>query len=265
MTKEQWLLCAPKHFDVQYEINPWMDKERAPDKVLAERQWHLLVEQLRNLPIELQFVEQGDKWPDMVFTANAGLAYGNKLILSAFRHGERQGEAPLFEQWFAERGYDVIHLTSGSFEGEGDALFAGDKLFCGYGFRSDRSVYEEIARLLNLDDLILCHLVNPSFYHLDTCFCPINESEALCVIEAFDTDSIERMERAISLIPVGAEDAAHFACNAVVVGREVILPAGCRDVEKVLAQKGYQTHAVEMSEFMKAGGAAKCLSLRLCN
>lgn len=263
--KEKWLLCPPRYFDVRYEINPWMNLQRAPDTSRAQEQWNCLKEQFSRLPVDLQFVEQGSDWPDMVFTANAGLIYHNTAVLSAFRHVERKGEEPLFEEWFSRHGYQVVHLKSGSFEGEGDALFAGAKLFCGFGFRSDRVAHEEVASVLSISDLICCRLVNPSFYHLDTCFCPINEEEALCVMSAFDRDSIRLLEKNISLIPVDAVDASRFACNSVVVGKDIIIPAGCRATENLLLKRGFTVHAVEMTEFMKAGGAAKCLSLRLVN
>ncbi len=263
--KEKWLLCAPHYFDVRYEINPWMNLQRAPDRSVAHDQWNYLVEQFTKLPVELQFADQQSDWPDMVFTANAGLVYRNKVVLSAFRHAERQGEEPLFEEWFIRHGYEVVRLKSGSFEGEGDALFAGHKLFCGYGFRSDLSAYEEIGAIYNLRDVITCQLVNPSFYHLDTCFCPISEKEALCVLSAFDRYSIKLLEDNISIIPIEMEDASRFACNSVIVGLNAIVPAGCEATSQILRERGFTVYPVEMTEFMKAGGAAKCLSLRLSN
>jgi len=46
-------------------------------------------------------------WPDMVFTANAGLVLGDTVVLSRFFHKERQGEEPFFKQWFEE----ALHST----------------------------------------------------------------------------------------------------------------------------------------------------------
>lgn len=262
---DKWLLCSPRFFDVRYEINPWMKKTRVPDRSAAQAQWDFLVKTLSALPVAVSFVEQGAAWPDMVFTANAGLVYGRKVVLSAYRHAERKGEEPLFEKWFIDNGFEVLKLHDCSFEGEGDALFAGTRLFCGYGFRSDEKAYEQISALLGIQEVVLCHLVNPSFYHLDTCFCPLNSKEALCVLEAFDAESIKRMEEKLTLLPVNSADAACFACNALVLGQDIILPAGCVELPQLLEGKGYRVHQVPMGEFMKAGGAAKCLSLKLSN
>ena len=199
----------------------------------------------------------------MVFTANAGLVKGSEVVLSRFRYAERQGEEGYFRSWFESHGYKVHLVSSGSFEGEGDALFAGEKLFCGWGFRSDRVTHDEVANHLGVKKLVAVELVDPRFYHLDTCFCPLTESLALIYLGAFSKQAVELLEREIELIHVPEAEALQFVCNAVVLGSDVIVPAGCATTYEKLAARGFQSYPVELSEFIKAGGAAKCLSLRL--
>ncbi|MGR3280485.1 dimethylarginine dimethylaminohydrolase family protein, partial [Acaryochloris marina NIES-2412] len=90
-------------------------------------------------------------WPDMVFTANAGLVVGDIVILSRFLHPERQGEEPYFRHWFEDQGYKV-HLLPKSlpFEGAGDALLdrEGRWLWAGYGFRSELDSHPYLAKWL---------------------------------------------------------------------------------------------------------------------
>ena len=71
------------------------------------------------------------------------------------------------------------------------------------------------------------------------------------------------MENNIELIPVPSEDALKFVCNAVVLGSDIVLPAGCESTMMQLRGLGLTPHPVELDEFIKAGGSAKCLSLRL--
>jgi N-dimethylarginine dimethylaminohydrolase len=106
-------------------------------------------------------------------------------------------------------------------------------------------------------------LQDPRFYHLDTCFCPLNGKRALVFPGAFTKEGLELLGKYTELIPVPEADALQFVCNAVVLGKDVVLPAGCPETYKMLADNGFATHPVELSEFIKAGGAAKCLSLRL--
>jgi N-dimethylarginine dimethylaminohydrolase len=65
------------------------------------------------------------------------------------------------------------------------------------------------------------------------------------------------------LIEVVPEEALHFACNAVVLGDNVVLPDQCPKLSADLVERGYNPHPLPMSEFLKAGGACKCLVLFL--
>ena len=50
------------------------------------------------------------------------------------------------------------------FEGEGDALFRRDALFCGYKFRSDINSHRAVADIFGCL-VISVELVDPRFYH----------------------------------------------------------------------------------------------------
>ena len=259
----RWLLCRPAYFDVTYEINPWMSVQRAPHSQRAQVQWRELHHTLLRLGAWIEYVEPQAGLPDMVFTANAGLVKGKEAVLSNFKYPERQGEAPLFKLWLEQAGYRVHVLQRGFFEGEGDALFAGPVLFGGYGFRSNEEVFAQVQQLLGVKTVVTCKLTDPRFYHLDTCFCPLTAHKALYYPPAFTADSIAKMERHIELIPICEADANRFACNAVVLGEEVVVPAGCAATVKLLADLKFSPHEVVLDEFMKAGGSAKCLSLKI--
>ena len=256
------LLCAPDYYGIEYEINPWMSREHGADIELAKAQWRGLHKTLGALPTTINLVPPQPKLPDMVFTANAGLAVGRKFIPSNFRHEERAGEAPHFASWMKERGYEILWLPKNLyFEGEGDALFGDDALFCGYKFRSDIQSHRAVADMLGCL-VISVELVDARFYHLDTCFCPLPDGSAIWFPAAFD----DYGQRAIrghlpDLIEVEEEEAKHFCCNAVVLDRDIVLPEGAPTLVSKLTSRGYRCHPLPMSEFLKAGGACKCLTM----
>ena len=128
---KRWLVCKPQDYDVRYSINPWMNTSVTPELDRARCQWQSLHHHLLRLGAWLEYVPHADGVPDMVFTANAGLVRGDTVVLSSFRHKERQGEEPFYQAWFESNGYQVKRITTGSYEGEGDALFSGDNLYCG--------------------------------------------------------------------------------------------------------------------------------------
>ena len=264
MGQPRILMCPPDHFGIEYEINPWMSRERASHRERAAAQWGSLVEVLRGLGATIDLLEPRAGLPDLVFTANAGLVFGRRVFLSSFRHEVRAREAPVFAAWFEGHGFEVERLPEGmSFEGAGDALFCGRALFAGYRIRSDVRGHQDLAKRLGRLVLPL-ELVHPSFYHLDTCFCPLAPGEAMYFPEAFDGYGRKVLKAHVpKLLAVGEEEARKFACNAVVVGRTVVLHAGCGRTEAGLRSWGYEPVGVELDEFHKAGGSAKCLTLRL--
>lgn len=268
MAPIRFLMCPPDHYDVDYVINPWMEgnvhkssRDRAVD------QWQQLFHIIQaNAEVDLIPPQLG--WPDMVFTANAGLVLGNIVVLSRFLHPERQGEEPLFKEWFLEQGYTVYELPKDlPFEGAGDALLdrEGRWLWAGYGFRSELDSHPYLAKWLDIEVLSL-RLMDERFYHLDTCFCPLTDGYLLYYPPAFDAYSnrlIEMRVPAEKRIPVDDADADNFVCNAVNIGTTVIHNCSSQGLKRRLADKGFQVIETPLTEFMKAGGAAKCLTLRV--
>lgn len=256
------LLCPPDHYGIEYEINPWMSRARGADTPMVQAQWKGLYEKLCSLNANVSLITPQPKLPDMVFTANAGLTVGRRFIPSNFRHQERSGEAPFFANFMEERGYEIVWLPENLyFEGEGDALFGTDALFCGYKFRTDINSHRAVADLLGCL-VISVELVDPRFYHIDTCFCPLPDGGAFWFPGAFD----EYGQRAIrdripDIIDVPEEEATFFCCNAVVLERDIVLPQGPDKLIAKLRDRGYTCHPLPMTEFLKAGGACKCLTM----
>lgn len=258
------LMCPPDFYGIEYEINPWMSRSRQADREMAIVQWRGLVGLLESLGVRVSLLAPAPGLPDLVFTANAALIYGQRAVLSHFRHPQRQGEEPLCAAWLEANGFVVERMPEGRFfEGAGDALFCGETLFAGYRIRSD--VYSEqwLGETLHCR-VIPLELVDEYYYHLDTCFCPLAPGEAIWFPAAFDAYGQRAIEEHVpKLIAVAEEEARSFACNAVVVGRHVVTNTGCPQLARDLAAEGYQPHATALTEFVKAGGSAKCLTLRL--
>lgn len=258
------LMCPPDHYGIEYEINPWMHRERPADRAEARRQWDGLVRALRAAGAEISCLDPQPGLPDLVFTANAAMVFKKRAVLARFRHPQRQLEEPIDRAWLEGHGFEVLLPSPDtSFEGAGDALFCGDTLFAGYRQRSDAKGHQQIGVMLGVR-VIPVELVDPYYYHLDTCFCPLAPGQAIWYPPAFDDYGRRSLESLVpELIPVAPEEAQSFACNAVVVGRTVVTNIGCPTLHRALAERGFTPVATPLGEFVKAGGSAKCLTLRL--
>lgn len=264
----RFLMCSPHHYEVDYVINPWMEGNiHRSSRDTAEEQWQGLY-QLISTHANVELVKPQKGWPDMVFTANAGLILGDQVVLSRFFHPERQGEEPYFKAWFAEQGFTVHELPRDlPFEGAGDALLdrEGRWLWAGYGFRTELDAHPLVAEWLDIEVLSL-RLMDERFYHLDTCFCPLVNGYLLYYPPAFDAYSnrmIEMRVPAEKRIAIEEADAVNFACNAVNINQFVIMNKASDSLKQRLAEVGFEVLETPLTEFLKAGGAAKCLTLRI--
>lgn len=282
------LVCRPTFFDVRYVINPWMEGQIGRvERGRAERQWNALMDRIAGLA-SLVEIEPAPGCPDMCFTANAGLVSEGRALPGRFRMPERRGEEAPYRAFFAQHGFaseatgessprfDEIASyiappartnAEAAFEGEGDALFQpGEALvWAGHGPRSVRESHVSIARLFGVE-VVSLRLVDPRFYHLDTCFAPLAGGRVVYAPTAFDLPSRRAIESRIPperRIAVEAADALAFACNLLPLGDRIFLNDASPHLARALAAWGYETCIQPVDEFLKAGGGVKCLTLRL--
>ena len=262
-TRRRYLMCEPRHFAVEYVINPWMDPTVPVDRELAVRQWRALLDTYRRLGHHVEEIEPVEGLPDMVFAANGATVARGRVYGAKFKYAERVPEGPAYLDWFRDAGYPVTHAPTHVNEGEGDLLVAGDRLLAGTGFRTDPAAHAEAAEVLGLEAVTL-RLVNPRYYHLDTALCVLSERDIAYFPSAFDAESQAVLKNLFpDAIIADANDAKMFGLNAVSDGRHVVLPVEATELAKKLAARGYQPVPVSLGELRKAGGGPKCCTLEL--
>ncbi len=261
------LMCPPTYFTVAYAINPWMQEGPPCDEELAKRQWDNLykaITEQAGADVELLTPEPGV--PDLVFTANAAFVYNNTAVIAHYKHPERRPEEPICAKWFDKNGFRVVQMPDHIFfEGAGDALIWQDRVFAGYKTRTDIASHSLLTAATDLPVLSM-ELINDRYYHIDVCLCPLEDGHLIYAPDSFDEYGrtvIEANVPAKKLIPVSPEEAARFACNAVNVGNTVIFNQGSSQLVDDLKSRGFQVVQVDLSEFLKAGGSSKCLTLRI--
>jgi len=266
------LLCPPTYFDVIDVKNPHMKGNIGRvNSERAERQWQQVREAIVKTKTMIRILEPEEGLEDMVFTANPTLPglgkNGEKIcLLSNMTHPSRKKEVGAHEKWFAKRGYKIARLSKAQwrFEGQGDALWHPKRrlIWGGYGFRTVPEAYEEIGTLFSCP-VVLLHLKLESLYHLDTCFSPLSETDALFYPKAFDENGVELI-RALypRAMEVPEEEAiGGFACNPLVIGKNVLIQKGNRKTNAVLEKLGYEPIELDTSEYMKSGGSVFCMKM----
>jgi arginine dihydrolase len=275
--RPRFLMCRPEHFAVSYAINPWMDPERWTRDKRAHRaavnEWNALHQKLIGLGAAVELVPPAHGLPDLVFTANSAVVLDRRALLARFRHEERRREEPHFEAAFRAlqaRGAidEVRSLPAGIvLEGAGDCVSdAARALFwMGYGPRSDRAAAEPVSDMFGRE-VVALELADPRFYHMDTALCPLPGGEVMYLPHAFTVAGLRDIHSRVDApnrIEIGTDDGCQLAANAVCVGRTILISAASRNLCDELRRRGYQVANIPLRSFLRSGGSAFCLTLRL--
>lgn len=254
------LMCRPLHFDVSYVINPWM-KVGSVDRSKAIVQWEALVDTYKKLGIEVEVIDQDNQVPDMVFAADQGIVKKGKVAISNFRFAERRGETLFYRKWFENKNYDIVDLPNDSFfEGGGESVFVGDTLVVGYGIRTSEGSILKLRELIDTE-VVGLELIDPYFYHLDLAFFPVSSKTAFYYPPAFSARAREKIKKLIpNLITLTRDEAYSFVANSMVTDHHIVMQKGNRNFAKKVEALGYKVINVDLSEFLKSGGAAHCLT-----
>ena len=268
------LLTTPEHYEVAYVINPHMEGHIGDvDRDRARAQWDALRETYERIGVEVSVLDGAAGQPDMVFCANQTLPYqtpgGQRgVVLSRMHAPQRAGEVPHYERFFRDLGYEVDGIDPdlpGDFEGMGDAIWHPERylLWGGHGFRTHPEVYARMGEKLGFPVVPLL-LEDPEFYHLDTCFCPLDEQTVLIYPPAFTADGLDTIRAHFGRVVEAPEREARelFACNAHCPdGEHVIIQRGCAETNAALREAGYSVVEVDTDEFLKSGGSVFCMKL----
>ena len=270
-------MCRPEHFAVSYAINPWMNPPSwARDRhahAAAASEWAALHGTLASHGARIELVPPAPDLPDLVFTANAAVVLDRRVLLARFRHPERRREEPHFAAAFRSlqaRGLvdDVLQLPESLvLEGAGDCVFdqARELLWLGYGPRSDAAAAAAVEDLLGCEAVAL-ELADRRFYHMDTALAPLPGGEVMYLPAAFTAAGRAAIHERVARharIELGIADGCRLAANAVCLGRNLVMSACSARLRGTLEERGYAVVTTPLPSFLRSGGAAFCLTLRL--
>ena len=260
MTRE-YLMCPPRHFAVEYAINPWMDPGVTVDRELAGKQWEMLRVTLTGLGHTVHVLPARAGLPDMVYAANGAFSVDGTVYGARFRHPQRRREAAAHRRFYLDHGWSYIPAGRTN-EGEGDFAYvpgvAGGVILAGYGFRTDVAAHAEAQEALGRP-VVSLRLVDPRFYHLDTALAVLDDRRITYFPGAFSA-AAQRVLAQLFPDAVLADDtdALEFGLNLVSDGRNVVLNSAATGFAQRLAAAGYQPVPVELTELRKGGGSVKC-------
>jgi N-dimethylarginine dimethylaminohydrolase len=265
------LLCPPAYFDVVDRQNPYMAETASVDRQKAQRQWQALCSALEEAGCQVETIPAAPGLEDMVFAANQVFVgfhegTGKFIVPSRMVHASRQREVPFYVDWFRQRGYKITEVALGDdhLEGHGDLLWHPDwsRIYAGYGFRSTQGGVEKFRDAMSEVGIpvVPLRLTDPYCYHLDTCFCPLNNDAVLVYPGAYAAESLEELRGYWKHIhELTTEEAHRFMNNGIVANGKYLTPYLTPHLEDILRQEGLAPVVLDTSEFEKSGGSLFCM------
>jgi dimethylargininase len=214
---------------------------------------------LSSCGLEVTVLDPDDLFPDSTFVEDAAILTDRGAIITRPGAPSREGEIISITAavaHFYPRLQSII--APGTVDG-GDICEVGDHFFIGLSHRTNEEGAEQLSVLL--DDLGFTSSIidirnNPTLLHLKSGLAYIGDTDIVAVNSLANHKSLERF----NIIPVDLED--EYAANCLRINDVVLVAAGHTRFEDSLNQQGYETLALDMSEFQKMDGGLSCLSLR---
>lgn len=260
------LMCPPKYFRIEFEINPYMDLKDPKKRVDGQRaweQWTNLYNALKGMGVQIELLEPQKDVPDLVFPADLGYIVNPKIspktiLLANFKWAERKKEEKYYVEYFKRNGYKIIRMPKNiSFEyaeRETDYFYLH-----GYGIRNDKAGIEFFKKFSDKPVYAL-KLASPWFYHLAGSLATLNNDTVMYYPKALDNKGIGLLKRVFKThIALTKNEALKFAGNCLVINNKILISNLTTRLRRKFESLNLDYTVLNMDEFEKAGGAINCL------
>jgi dimethylargininase len=195
-----------------------------------------------------------DELPDSVFVEDTAIVLDEVAVLTRPGVESRRGEVSLIEAEVARLSPVVRVEPPATLEG-GDVLRLGRTLYVGLSPRTNAEGADALRRLAAPHGYEVVTVEPRGCLHLKTGCSGLGEEAVLVNPEWVDAGVFRGRE-------VVAVDASEpWAANVLRVGGSICVSAAFPRTAEMLAARGYDVRAVEVSEFAKAEGGMTCMSL----
>ncbi|MGH9931267.1 MAG: dimethylarginine dimethylaminohydrolase family protein [Pyrinomonadaceae bacterium] len=243
------------------------------DYALALRQHALYCQTLEMCGLKLTRLEADKRYPDSTFIedtavivralpevlASAPDAVAPVAILTRPGAASRLGEVQSTKVILSKFSFQMHSIQEpGTLDG-GDICEAGNHFFIGISERTNEAGAQQLADLLTFYGYTSCFVdirAAKNILHLKSGMAYLGDNRMVVIDAVTNRSEFQGYE----LVRVSTEE--EYAANCVRVNANVLIAAGYPGFARTLANLGYKTIALEMSEFQKMDGGLSCLSLR---
>ena len=230
-----------------------------PDFARVLKQHETYCNALESRGLEVIRLAADEVHPDSTFVEDTAVLTARGAIITRPGAASRLGEVASIEPVLRQHFEKVEFISEPGTVDGGDVCEAGDHFFIGVSRRTNEEGAKQLAGFLDSlgysSSLIDLRGIS-NILHLKSGLAYLG-GKRLVVIQAF-----RDFEQFSGYDQIGLNTDEEYAANCLLINGKVLVAAGFDDTTKQLEHLGYQTIALEMSEFQKMDGGLSCLSLR---
>jgi dimethylargininase len=195
-----------------------------------------------------------EELPDSVFVEDTAVVLDELAVLTSPGVASRRAEVGLVEAELARHRALARIGSPATLEG-GDVMRVGRQLFVGLSLRTNRAGVERLRELTAPHGYEVCAVELRDCLHLKSACTPADDRTILFNPAWVDAGAFGGYEL------VAVHPAEPWAANTARVGHTLLVGAAFPRTAELLARRGLDVRAVDVSEFAKAEGGLTCMSL----
>ena len=233
----------------------------APIYEVALKQHAAYCSALEECGLTVTYLEADPAYPDSTFVEDTAVLTESGAMLTRpgapSRRGEVESISEVLRNVLPTSNIQTVQ-TPGTIDG-GDVCEAGGHFFIGISERTNRAAGEQLAAWLALCGFTSSFVDirrESTLLHLKSGLAYLDENRLVV------TDALAYRDEFAGYEHIRVSPGEEYGANCLRINDCVLIPVGCVKLEEDLQKSGYETIALEMSEFQKMDGGLSCLSLR---
>ncbi len=227
-----------------------------PDFARALEQHAAYVQALRDCGLAVTVLEADEAYPDSTFIEDTALLVPGCAVITRPGAPSRRGETAAVEAALAAFFDNIAHITAPGTVDAGDIMMVGSHFFIGLSQRTNREGAAQMTAILEKRGLSASTVALHDFLHLKSGVAYLENDTLVAAGEFVDHPAFRRFHI------LAVDEAECYAANCLWINGQVLVAEGFPGTRRCIEQAGFETIALDVSEFRKIDGGLSCLSLR---
>ncbi len=227
-----------------------------PDYARALDQHAAYTQALRDCGLEVTVLPADEAHPDSTFIEDTALLVPGCAVITRPGAPSRRGETAAVEAALAAFFDDIARITAPGTVDAGDIMAVGSHYFIGLSQRTNREGAAQMTAILEKHGLSASTVSLHGFLHLKSGVAYLENDTLVAAGEFIDHPAFRRFR----ILTV--DDDERYAANCLWVNGRVLVAEGFPATRRRIERAGFETIALDVSEFRKVDGGLSCLSLR---